>query len=607
MNASPTDRTPGAVRHAYLSAGNASASARKRLWSVSRSVMNCLRISTADSRFGTAASCAAAAPANAARETASIAARTARERRVSTAGCIIVNLSGVGTAWRASRPRGYRYIPRTRPALPLGPAASRWDEPAAPRSERSGHEVGTSWRIHHGGTENTEERHTGDCPPAGTRCCLGIEGLSPVCTSSVPSVPLWLNCALRPGRENQGSVADQAALRCTHGSNANVAHSARRTGRDAADPRARRAARGGRGRHPGRVGGREVARAGGARPLPVRRLPPAAARAGDASHRLLHRELADGVLRPARPGRGPGARAPRLHLRAALHEQALRPRGDRGARALPRPAARPHGRGRDPEPPVGARARHHRRGPRAGGERAAAAARDLARRRGDGEPDDAPRALAPDAPRHLPLGGRRHAVRPPGGSPDRAPAAHAREPAPGAARVRLDPAAARRGEGPRRRARRRALGWRGARLPPRPGLRRRRRAGALPALLRPRGAGVVRQVAPLAPRAWGELPARAADRAVGRLRRLAPRRQDPGPERLLRNARSRAHAPLAGGRRRERAAGRRAARAGGDGAGGGRGAAVVGASRLASSRATRRAGRPTARRARRGAPEHSPR
>src|SRR3954451_2723675 len=58
MNTSPTDRTPGAGRHTYLSSGIASLSARNLLWSVSRSITNRFRISTAASRFGTP--CAAA-------------------------------------------------------------------------------------------------------------------------------------------------------------------------------------------------------------------------------------------------------------------------------------------------------------------------------------------------------------------------------------------------------------------------------------------------------------------------------------------------------------------------------------------------------------------
>src|SRR5215831_8132508 len=52
MNTSPTDRTPGAGRHAYLPSGIASLSARNLLCSVSRSITNRFRISSAASRFG---------------------------------------------------------------------------------------------------------------------------------------------------------------------------------------------------------------------------------------------------------------------------------------------------------------------------------------------------------------------------------------------------------------------------------------------------------------------------------------------------------------------------------------------------------------------------
>src|SRR6185503_8924164 len=53
MKASPTERTPVAGRQVYLSAGKASDSARNLLCNVSRSAMNRVRISTADSRLGT--------------------------------------------------------------------------------------------------------------------------------------------------------------------------------------------------------------------------------------------------------------------------------------------------------------------------------------------------------------------------------------------------------------------------------------------------------------------------------------------------------------------------------------------------------------------------
>src|SRR5215212_4984503 len=104
MNASPTERTPGAGRHEYFSAGIASASARNLLCSVSRSVMNCLRMSSAASRFGTPApSCAAAAvPVEAARPTASISERV-------TVWCGMMGLSVVRTEWghEAARLRIY--------------------------------------------------------------------------------------------------------------------------------------------------------------------------------------------------------------------------------------------------------------------------------------------------------------------------------------------------------------------------------------------------------------------------------------------------------------------------------------------------------------------
>src|SRR5574338_707410 len=53
MNASPTERTPGAGRHVYLSAGNASASARNFACSVSRSIRKRFLTSSAASRLGT--------------------------------------------------------------------------------------------------------------------------------------------------------------------------------------------------------------------------------------------------------------------------------------------------------------------------------------------------------------------------------------------------------------------------------------------------------------------------------------------------------------------------------------------------------------------------
>src|SRR6185503_15793609 len=77
-NASPTDRTPGAGRHAYLSSGNALASARNLLCNESRSSRNRLRISSAVSRFGKSCAAAEAAPATTASNATDAARRTER-------------------------------------------------------------------------------------------------------------------------------------------------------------------------------------------------------------------------------------------------------------------------------------------------------------------------------------------------------------------------------------------------------------------------------------------------------------------------------------------------------------------------------------------------
>src|SRR5512147_2402147 len=99
MNTSPTDRTPGPGRHAYLSAGNAFASARNLLWSVSRSETNCFRISIAVSRFGR--SCALAEPALAANDTAATTAarRTERAVMVTNEYRMVVLRRGNGWVW----------------------------------------------------------------------------------------------------------------------------------------------------------------------------------------------------------------------------------------------------------------------------------------------------------------------------------------------------------------------------------------------------------------------------------------------------------------------------------------------------------------------------
>src|SRR5262245_42928664 len=101
MNTSPTDRTPGAGRHAYLSAGIASLSARNLLCSVSRSITNRLRTSSAASRFGT--SCAAAGRATAGTTTTDAtnsARRSANDARpVTSAYRMLVYLLAVWRGW----------------------------------------------------------------------------------------------------------------------------------------------------------------------------------------------------------------------------------------------------------------------------------------------------------------------------------------------------------------------------------------------------------------------------------------------------------------------------------------------------------------------------
>src|SRR5262245_49295593 len=79
MNTSPTDRTPGPGRHAYLSAGNASDSARNLLCSESRSSTNCFRIASAVSRFGMSCAVADRGDRATARDATSAALRATRE------------------------------------------------------------------------------------------------------------------------------------------------------------------------------------------------------------------------------------------------------------------------------------------------------------------------------------------------------------------------------------------------------------------------------------------------------------------------------------------------------------------------------------------------
>src|SRR6476660_5101405 len=81
MKASPSDRTPGAGRQAYFSAGMASESARNLLCNESRSSTNCLRTASACARSGTACADATAAVVASAQTRTAAVVRTERHRR----------------------------------------------------------------------------------------------------------------------------------------------------------------------------------------------------------------------------------------------------------------------------------------------------------------------------------------------------------------------------------------------------------------------------------------------------------------------------------------------------------------------------------------------
>src|SRR3954454_17208249 len=104
MNASPIDRTPGAGRQAYFSAGMASESARNLLCKESRSSTNCLRTASACSRSGTACADATAAVVASAQTRTAAVVRTERQRPR------VVNAYGMAEILGGGRGNGVRPI-----------------------------------------------------------------------------------------------------------------------------------------------------------------------------------------------------------------------------------------------------------------------------------------------------------------------------------------------------------------------------------------------------------------------------------------------------------------------------------------------------------------